>query len=496
MSSNNPFEDRLRQVLLAEAQTVTPAGDGLTQIRARVARRDRLRWLRPGLAVVAAGALTGAAVFAFSLGEPAQRTLNQDEHPATRPAASGAPAVTKPSPAPTSSSPTASAYPIWPYTSITQVTASTSNAYLDPGQTALGFMRYLRAPEVDKMLANETETTSTGAGWKVTLGRRMADGQVRAVTVVHLVRLGSGSAAPYAVTRAAGAYTLKISYPGIAASVRSPLVVSGTVDGVHQSVRAQVRVPGLGPDPIGEAAGPGSAASGWQATVVFNVRHVSGVGSLVARTDSDAGDGALQITAQPVLLTGGRPVAGPPVVKPAVDGDLDGDGRPDNVTISPSRNGLATVTAQLTRLGRQSVPMEVTGAPGVPVVMGVVDVDGDGYGELFVKVDQGASTGFASIVRLLNGRLTVVGTAGGQDRIPYGGTVTHLFTFGCAELDPTSAGREFFSWGGDSSDGVNYRGTLHTARFLGNVLAPVGSSPRNVAPTMPAPSGCGSLRYP
>lgn len=313
MSSYDPFEDQLRQVLLAEAQTVTPAGDGLSQIRAKVARRrDRLRWLRPGLAVATAAGLAGAAVLAASLTDATERTLKQDRQPATRPpSATGAPApvapsgVALPSAKPPSVAPpvTARAYTVWPYTSLAQVQAS-RGPYLDPAQTALGFMGFLQAPEVDKVLANKSETTSAGVGRAVTLGRKMADGTVRAVTVVHLVQLHNGSVAPYAVTRAAGAYTLKISSPAIAAPVRSPLTVRGTIDGVHQSIRVELLSPFRTTPISAPVSAPGSATTGWSTAVSFTA-PASGVWTLVARTDSDAGDGALQITAQPVLLTAG-----------------------------------------------------------------------------------------------------------------------------------------------------------------------------------------------
>ncbi len=310
MSSNDQFEDRLRQVLLAEAQTVTPAGDGLSQIRAKVARRrNRLRWMRPGLALVTAGALAGAAVFAASLTESTSRTLRDDRQPAA-PGGRATPASSAPA-----LLPGAQAFTIWPYVS-PPPPSSVLGYYLDPARTALAFMRFLQAPEVDTVLTNTVETTSVGVGRAVTLGRRMADGKVRAVSVVHLIRLGTDVAAPYAVTRAAGAYTLKITFPGLAAPVRSPLTVKGTIDGIHQSIRVELRATS-GTAPISApAAGPGSATTGWQARVSFTA-PASGVGALVARTDSDAGDGAQQITAQPVLLTAnGTAGSGTPTTAP------------------------------------------------------------------------------------------------------------------------------------------------------------------------------------
>jgi hypothetical protein len=339
MSGYDPFEDRLRQVLLAEAQTITPAGDGLTQIRAKVARRDRLRWLRPGLAVATAAVLAGAAVFAVSLGDSASRTLKRDQRPASQlpgPASNPPTGQSSPSPSggPVSVGPTS--YPIWPYTSLAQAQAAQRSGNIqswhrEPAQTALRFMGYLQAPEVDKVIATERETTSLGAGRKVSLGRKMADGSIRTVTVVHLVRLGSGSTAPYAVT-VAGGYQLAITQPEIAAPVRSPLLVRGTVLGVDQSVRVEVRIPSVATPISAPAAAMGGTGKPWQTSVSF-VAPASGTGTLVARTDSAAGDGAAQIAARPVLFTAGT------TTSPAYPADFVGVSADGRVTVFNSASG-------------------------------------------------------------------------------------------------------------------------------------------------------------
>ncbi len=312
MSGYDPFEDRLRQVLLAEAQTVTPAGDGLSQIRAKVARRrDVLRWLRPGLALATAAVVAGAAVFAVSLGDSASRTLKQDHRPASQlpgPASNPPTGPASPSPSGGPMSVGGTSYPIWPYTSLAQAQAAQRSGggaawHRDAAQTALRFMGYLQAPEVDRVMANEKETTTVGAGRKVTLGRKMADGTVAAVTVVHLVRLGSGTTAPYAVT-VAGAYRLAITAPEIAAPVRSPLAVRGTITGVDESIRVEVRTPSAGTPISAPTAAMGGTGKPWQTSVSFTAPS-SGTGTLVARTDSAAGDGAAQIAARPVLLIAG-----------------------------------------------------------------------------------------------------------------------------------------------------------------------------------------------
>lgn len=67
----------------------------------------------------------------------------------------------------------------------------------------------------------------------------------------------------------------------------------------------------------------------------------------------------------------------PPVTAPAADGDVDGDGQPDELTTDGP-----LLVVQGTRAGR--ITAEVAGTP-----MGAHDVDGDGYAEVFV--DAGAT---------------------------------------------------------------------------------------------------------
>ena len=64
----DPYADRLRDVLRSEADRVDPPADGLATIRARIDRRSfGMRWFRPlaavsGVAVIAAGIGIGVAV--------------------------------------------------------------------------------------------------------------------------------------------------------------------------------------------------------------------------------------------------------------------------------------------------------------------------------------------------------------------------------------------------------------------------------------------------
>src|SRR4051794_37731040 len=83
------FDELLRSALRDEADTVTPAGDGLARIQQRVQKRDsRQRWLRPTLALGSAAALAligvGAAVFVNSSGDDSVK-LGQSGPPSIEP---------------------------------------------------------------------------------------------------------------------------------------------------------------------------------------------------------------------------------------------------------------------------------------------------------------------------------------------------------------------------------------------------------------------------
>jgi hypothetical protein len=75
-----------------------------------------------------------------------------------------------------------------------------------------------------------------------------------------------------------------------------------------------------------------------------------------------------------------------------------------------------------------------------PDILGVADVDRDGRGEVFVKVDQGASTEFFTIVRVVAGRLTQMRLGGEPLKLALFGSVTHNSVVGCSTGTLISAG--------------------------------------------------------
>lgn len=180
-----------------------------------------------------------------------------------------------------------------------------------------------------------------------------------------------------------------------------------------------------------------------------------------------------------------RPSARP--TGPARAGDVDGDGVVDLLSVVPRPGGYQLV-ARLSALGTQAVPLPANPGGGTPAVLGAVDVDGDGYAEVFVRSGEGASTAFAAVLRLVGGRLTVLTRAGTPAQLAYGGTVTHLDSWACS-------GGQIVTWSGESPDGTTYSGTQTTYRLAGSTLVQVSVRPRRVDSANPPPSGCGSLPY-
>ena len=111
--------------------------------------------------------------------------------------------------------------------------------------------------------------------------------------------------------------------------------------------------------------------------------------------------------------------------EPAVQGDVDGDGEPDEVLVG------AQLRVVLSGSGRTvSSPLE-TDAPPVP--SGVEDVDRDGRGEVFVRTAQGASTTFVTPFRYDGSRLAPLTVDGVPVRLGIGGSAAHGNGFSCTE---------------------------------------------------------------
>ena len=94
----------------------------------------------------------------------------------------------------------------------------------------------------------------------------------RAVTaaVIHLVRFGSGADAPWEVVGTDDTGGITLTTPGYGSPVASPLSVGGTITGVDENIRVQVRQPST-TTVVGEACcqPAGGTDTPWTLTVSY-----------------------------------------------------------------------------------------------------------------------------------------------------------------------------------------------------------------------------------
>ena len=206
-----------------------------------------------------------------------------------------------------------------------------------------------------------------------------------------------------------------------------------------------------------------------------NLDRVIGVFLVVALGQKDPVHRSFPLLlAVPVVLTGctgsaspaGLPAAAPSASaaasaaanglalrRPALDGDVDGDGKTDAVSTTTQ-----AVSVRLSASGR-TVTAPVQAAWAAPAVSGVHDVDRDGRAEVFVKTGQGASTAFYTAYRFDGTSLRVLQLRGQSASLGAGGSATHGDGFRC-----TQDGRLVVTQA-LSSDGSSYTVTAATYRL-------------------------------
>jgi hypothetical protein len=226
----------------------------------------------------------------FGCGRPAQ------------PSPSGGPLTTSLAPAPTpapAATPTApdpggagfAPQPLWPFPDA-PAAAAWQDGYrtgghqpwhLDAELTALSFTQgYLGFTGIDRV----TSSTTTGNDARVGVGFTLPNGRDSTAAVIHLVRFGTDADAPWEVVGTRDD-TLVLDTPPYGSQVTSPIAAGGTITGVDESLRLQVRQAGT-QRPLGETCcvPAGGQTQRWTATVAF----------------AGAADGALTL----VVSTGGH----------------------------------------------------------------------------------------------------------------------------------------------------------------------------------------------
>ncbi|MDQ6873595.1 MAG: hypothetical protein M3042_00820 [Actinomycetota bacterium] len=291
----------LRDTLESQAQSYEPAGDGLTRIRARVdARRSRLRWLVPSVALVGASAAVAAILVAPHL-LPARRTASPPAHRVVSPTPGP---VNSPTPGGTQSPPPAGLpdlATVWPYPSRSQAAVG------EPGDVSAGRRGYLTDPKATALhfardfigITDPLEATATHpleAGLGVVLSGRNPNNQLFPVTTVYLVRVARGSTAPYVVVRA-DAPGLRVT--GAAPAAPGVVKVVGRVAGIDEAVMVRALDAGGRTVSTGHSGSAGpvlpwTATLGGSATPLPSGRYV-----LVAQTASAADGRIAELVVRP-----------------------------------------------------------------------------------------------------------------------------------------------------------------------------------------------------
>ena len=376
--------------------------------------------------------------------------------------------------------PVAAGQPLWPFADAAQATgwqrayrqSGSQPWHLDAGATALGFAQHLGYPGIDRAI----RSTVDGRGAYVAVGFRLPDGSLHTAADVHLVRLSSGTDPPWEVVGTRDT-TLTLTRPAYGSTVTSPLPVGGRITGVDERVlvtlhTAAGRLPSASP----AAVQAGGQRAPWSVRVDFRAEP----GTLLTVAAATGGHVA---AVERFAVTGVRVGAAVGRPRPAVPGDVDGDGRPDTVSVTAS----GTVQVRYATGSTDTVSVDTIGPEGR--LRGLADADADGRSEVFVHVGAGAYTEQISVLRYVDGRLRPVTLDGRQVELVSGASLRHSSAWACR---PPAA--PILQWFGDSDDGPTYRGTLVSYRFSGAALVRVASRPLTADAGSPAPRGCGELR--
>lgn len=215
------------------------------------------------------------AGFVLAACSSATKNANPSSTASSRGPTSTTTATTTPSTTKSTPSPSVAPYlGLWPFRTVGEV-QSWQHAYrsggdeswhLDATTTALDFtMDYLGYREIN--VAAGTTVNSTGA--HVAVGFRPTRAVTSKAAVVHLVRWGSGSDAPWEVVGTDDT-TFSLTDPVYGATAASPLRVGGTITGVDENIKVTVRQPSSS-TAIGSfcCIPAGGSASAWSATVTF-----------------------------------------------------------------------------------------------------------------------------------------------------------------------------------------------------------------------------------
>jgi hypothetical protein len=185
--------------------------------------------------------------------------------------------------------------PLWPFPDATAAAAWQESYrtgghqpwHLDAEMTALSFTQgYLGFTGIDRVTGSATTRNDAWVG----VGFTLPDGRDSTAAVIHLVRFGAGVDAPWEVVGTRDD-TLVLDTPPYGSQVTSPITAGGTITGVDESLRLQVRQGGTQQQPLGETCcvPAGGQTQRWTATVAF-AGAVDGALTLVVSTGGHVAD--------------------------------------------------------------------------------------------------------------------------------------------------------------------------------------------------------------
>lgn len=159
--------------------------------------------------------------------------------------------------------------PLWPFVDGTAAlawqrsTAGVGGAppwQLDAGQTALRFTRsYLGFSDIDRVVASRYDDADEA---HISVGYLLPTGAAHTAATLHLLRFGTGSSAPWEVVGSDDS-TLSFTLPAYGSQVASPVVISGRITGVDESIRIWIRSLGGSGSTVLQAIPAGGQDSAW-----------------------------------------------------------------------------------------------------------------------------------------------------------------------------------------------------------------------------------------
>jgi hypothetical protein len=297
--NSQDLDDRIRRALRAQTEQLTESElrPALPPTSRTTERRQWRRWGLPLLAAAAVAAIAiGTTVVASSLKSaptpPASSTSNISPSPSpsvTHPSPSTSRSQASQSPGASKTQPPATTFdlgyqPLWPFADFAaaerwRTTAGGSQPWhADPEQTALSFVSgYLGFVDPNRI----TSHVMDAAGAHIGVGYLNPSGVPHTAAVLHLVRFGTASDAPWEVVGSDDT-DFSLEQPAYGSTVSSPMTVGGHITGVDESLHITVRQ--LGTEaPVGQncCQPAGGQNSPWTQQVSFTG---SGVLTIVVST--------------------------------------------------------------------------------------------------------------------------------------------------------------------------------------------------------------------